>query len=179
MKINTKKTQLLVIGSPNGYTHSASLRVGEDDEILSVDKLKLVGFTFGTRPGVADHVEAVRERFMRKIWMLYRLRNAGFRERPLHRLYCCYLRTAIEYCSVVYHPMLTVEQENELEKLNRLAARISFGSDLPTDDILALNCIESLKERRIRRCDAFLKKTLAPPDLALNGFRGASERGQG
>ena len=170
MKINTKKTQLLVIGPPNGYTHSASMRVGEDETIQSVDKQKLVGFTFGTRPGVADHVEAIKSKFMRKIWMLYRLRNAGFRERPLHRLYCCFLRTAVEYCSVVYHPMLTSELENDLEKLNRLAARICFGSDLPTDDIMALNDIESLKERRIRRCDAFLKKALASPRFGPKWF---------
>lgn len=38
MKINAKKTQLLVISPPNGYTHSASLRVGEGDVIASVDK---------------------------------------------------------------------------------------------------------------------------------------------
>lgn len=170
MKINTKKTQLLVIGPSNGYAHSAALRVGEGDEILSVDKLKLLGFTFGSKPGVGDHVEAVKDRFMRKIWMLYRLRNAGFRERPLHRLYCWYFRTAVEYCSVVYHPMLTVEQENELEKLNRLAASICFGSDLPTDDIMALNGIESLKERCIRKCDAFLRKALASPRFGPSWF---------
>lgn len=82
----------------------------------------------------------------------------------------CFLRTAIEYCSVVYHPMLTMEQENELEKLNRLAARTCFGSDLPTDDIMALNCIESLKERRIRRCDSFLRQALASPIFGPKWF---------
>ena len=98
---------MLVIAPQNGYAHSASMAAGPGERVDSVEKLNLVGFTFGTRPGVAKHVDAIRSSFKRKMWMLYHLRTAGFHE---HRLYCCYLRSAVEYCSVVYHPMLTGEQ---------------------------------------------------------------------
>lgn len=55
MKINAKKTQLLVISPPNGCKATASIRAGSV-EIQSVSKLKLVGFTLESDPGVGEHV---------------------------------------------------------------------------------------------------------------------------
>ena len=95
--------------------------------------------------------------------MLYHLRDSGFRGRILYKLYCCYIRVIIEYCSVVYHPMLNRGQENDLERLHRLAVKICFGFDTPTDVSMELHDIESLKDRRKRRCDAFIGKAIRNP----------------
>ena len=163
MRINEKKTQLLIIGPPNGYLHSGSVVGPGGETINSVDTMWLVSFTFGSDPSVGAHVSSIVEKFKRNVWMLYHLRDAGFRGRQLYRLYCCYVRTIIEYCSVVYHSMLGAGQETTLEGLHRLAIKISFGFDVPTDETMAENGIESLKDRRIRRCDSFLKKAIRNP----------------
>ena len=65
MRINTKKTQLLVIGPANGYDHTAALLTRHGDTVNSIDRLKLVGFTFGTKPGVGEHVLGIKQGFMR------------------------------------------------------------------------------------------------------------------
>ena len=78
--------------------------------------------------------------------MLYKLRKAGFKGAPLYKLYCCYLRTMVEYCSAVYHAMLTRGQAWDLERLQRLAVRICFGSDQETDTIMAMNQIQLLEK---------------------------------
>ena len=169
MKINASKTQLLVISPPNGYRTKATVSAGNED-IQSVDRLKLVGFTFGGEPGVGQHVRAVEDKVKRKIWMLYKLRSAGIKGAPLYRLYCCYLRAIVEYCLVVYHAMLTKEQAWDLERLQRLAVRICFGSDQETDDIMAAHGVESLEERRVRRCDVFLRKAFQHPRFSPRWF---------
>ena len=71
MKINAKKTQLLVVSPPNGCTTTASFRTGDGVDVASVDMMKLVGFTFGSDPGVSAYVEAMINKFKNKIWMLY------------------------------------------------------------------------------------------------------------
>ena len=169
MKINAKKTQLLVISPPNGCKTSASIMAG-DTEIKLVDTLKLVGFTFESDPGAGEHVRAVEKKIKWKIWMLYRLRKAGFRGAPLFKLYCCYLRTIVEYRSVVFHAMLTRGQSWDLERLQRLAVRICFGSDVETDTIMATNQVQTLEERRVRRCDAFLRKAFQHPRFESKWF---------
>lgn len=138
--------------------------------IDSVESLKLVGFTFIGDPGAGAHVRAVKEKIRRKTWMLYKLRNVGFKNSQLYRLYCCYLRSIVEYCSVVYHPMLTRGQAWDLERLQRLAVRICFGGAHDTDDLMTMNGIETLEERRVRRCDTFLRKSFLHPRFGERWF---------
>ena len=127
MKVNALKIQLLIIGPRNGHVNMATISSRTGKQIRSVQELKLVGFTFGAEPGVGAHVGYVSERFRRRVWMLYHLRKAGFRGRPLYALYCVYIRSVIEYCSAVYHSMLTKGQAEDLERLQRLAIRICFN----------------------------------------------------
>ena len=123
MKINRKKTQLLAISPNNGCRTDSSLAVGDGVIVESQPEMRLVGFNFGTAPNASSHVATIREKFRLKIWMLYHLRRAGFKDRTLYRLYCCYLRTVIEYCSVVYHSLLTKAHAEDLERIHRQAIR--------------------------------------------------------
>ena len=103
MKINAKKTQLLVISPDNGCVTSAVIDPGDGQLVRSVDRMKLVGFTFGDTPSAGLHVESIEEQYKRKKWMLYHLRDAGLKGRQLYRLYCCYVRSSFEYCSPGCH----------------------------------------------------------------------------
>ena len=136
MQVNARKTQLLVIARPNGCETIASLEAG-GLTVHSVDALKLVGFTFGNDPRVGEHVRSMERKINREIWILYKLRKAGFKGVQLYRLYCCYLRSIIDYCSVVYHPMLTRGQSWDLERLQSLTLCICLGNNQETDIIMA------------------------------------------
>ena len=163
MSINAKKTQLLVISPRNGCNTAATFATRDGNTIESVDTMKLVGFTFGSSPGAGPHVEAIGEKYSMKKWMLYHLRNAGFKGEPLFKLYCCYIRSIFEYCSPVYHSLLTGGQEEHLERLQRHALRICFGHHQPVGELMAQHNVSSLKERRIRRCDSFIRKVAKNP----------------
>ena len=153
MRLNAKKTQLLVISPHNGYHTTASMVGPDGAQINSIPSLKLVGFTFGEEPGAGAHVATIEEAFRRKKWMLHNLRDAGFRGKDLFRLYCCYVRLMMEYCSPVLHPMLTGGQKRRLESLNRHAVRACFGYDAPVK--------ETMMENGQRRFDAFVRKSAA------------------
>ena len=177
MKINKKKTQLLIISPRNGCATGASMPMGDNEVVQSQDEMKLVGFTFGDTPGVSKHVEQIRDKFRRKVWMLYHLRKAGFRDYQLYRLYCCYVRTVVEYCSVVYHSLLNKGQEEDLERLHRHAVRICYGSNTDAAVTMTLHGIETLKARRERRCDKFILKAAANPRFRAAWFQRRPESG--
>ena len=163
MAINGKKTQLLVISPPNGCLTSASIATADSLDIKSVEKLKLVGFTFGSSPGAEAHVEALCDKYKRKKWLLHHLWEAGIREEQLYKLYCCYIRSIFEYCTPVYHPLLNKRQEQALERLQRHALRVCFGADRPVEEWMEQYSISTLKNRRIRKCDSFIRKAAANP----------------
>ena len=101
--------------------------------------------------------------------MLCKLRRAGFKGGNLYKLYCCYLRSIIKYCSVVYHSRLTRGQAWDLERIQRLAVRICYGND-DTDALMNEHGIQPLEERRKRRCDAFLRKAVRHPTFGRRWF---------
>ena len=170
MRVNALKTQLLIIGPRNGQINEATISSRTGDSVSAISQLKLVGFTFETEPDAGAHVEYIRDRFRRRVWMLYHLRKAGFKKRPLYALYSVYIRSIIEYCSVVYHPMLTKGQEEDLERLHRLAVRICYDFDTPIETLMTVNGIETLGVRRARRCDAFIRKARNNPKFADRWF---------
>ena len=174
MAINKKKTQLLVVSPPNGCNTVATMKMG-DHEVSSQKELKLVGFTFCDKPGASAHVAQIKEKFRVRVWMLYHLRRSGFRRRQLYRLYCCYLRTIIEYCSVVYHSILSCGQREDLERIHRQAIRICYGHDIVVGAVMAEEHIETLEARRVRRCDTFIKKSAVNPTFASRRFRARPE----
>ena len=125
--------------------------------------MKLVGFVFGRDPDVSAHVAHLIDKFRVKVWLLFRLREAGIKEDRLFRLYCAYIRSILEYCSPVYHPMLNKGQAETLERLQRHAARICYGTETPIRQIMEEKGIESMEERRLVRVDKFIQKTVEDP----------------
>ena len=168
MRINTRKTQLLVISPRNGCLTRASLEVGENEPTNSIDQLKLVGFHFGSDPGVGTHIREIHAKFKRRVWMLFHLKKAGIEGVQLYKLYCCYIRSVIEYCSPVYHPMLNGGQVLALERMQRVALRICFGHGADIQQVMVRNGIESLESRRIRRVDSFIRKIAANERFAAS-----------
>ena len=75
----------------------------------------------------------------------------------------------MEYCSVIYHPLLTLSQSEQLERLQKITLRIIFGFDRTYEDVLALSNLKTLEERRK---NAFLKfaKNLAESERYKDWF---------
>ena len=162
MRVNVGKTQLLYISPNNGCETSASLFAG-DEVIESAETMKLVGYTFGSAPTAEAHVTAIRADYRQKVWFLFHLREAGIKGMNLYKLYCCYLRSRIEYLSAAYHSMLLKGQTLALERLHRYALRVCFGFEGEIERTMAQLNLETLEARRVRRFDTFLSKAANNP----------------
>ena len=109
MRVNCKKTQLLLVSPPNGCNNNAFVKLcGE--RIESTSELKLLGFVFGNEPNVNLHVEHIKKKFRARFWALVHLRNSGLCGDQIIQLFNVFLRPIIEYCCIIYHPLLTKAQ---------------------------------------------------------------------
>ena len=66
----------------------------------------------------------------------------------------------MEYCCVVYHPLLTGGQSEDIEKLQKQAAKLAFGWNRSYSQICEDENIVTLKKRREKYVDNFILKTL-------------------
>ena len=130
MVVNTTKTQLLVVSDSMGKTNEAFIEDQEGNELTAADQMKVLGFHFSSSPDVSRHVDVIRRRFRQKYWILLHLREYGFSDDELAKVYRTIVRPVADYCSVVYHAMLTDEQDEALERCQSHALRCIYGMNV-------------------------------------------------
>ena len=169
MRVNGNKTQLLMVSQPNGFNNRAYLTVN-GNKVESGNEMKLLGFVFGERPNADAHVKEIKRKFRGRFWSLIHLRRSGFTGNELMNLFNIFVRPIIEYCCVIYHPLLTVSQSDEIEKMQRQAAKLAFGWHKSYDVICAEQNIQTLKTRREAYIDSFTLKALRSNRFSTSWF---------
>ena len=96
--------------------------------------------------------------------MLTKLKYVGVPRSDLVHIYILYIRSVLEYCSVVWHSTLTEEQSQCIEKVQKTCLKIILGKEYVSYDVALKECsLETLISRREQRCLTFALKCLLHP----------------
>lgn len=94
------------------------------------------------------------------------LKVAGFTEDELATVYRTVVCPVLDYCAVVYHPMLTNEQDQLVERLQACALKNIYGYELSYAAMRDRAGVTTHRDRRIALCDKFAQKAAANPLFA-------------
>ena len=147
MQLNLHKTQLLCIGCPLSCDITAYINI-DGTVIESTESMKILGYTFGSKPNANLQVDVIRGKAAFKSWSIRHLVKAGVPRPDLVEIYCCFIRSALEYGVSTYGGFLTKQQSDELERLQAKTLRSIFGLRLSYASCLRLAGINSLAKRR-------------------------------
>ena len=89
--------------------------------------------------------------------------KTGWENKNVQKIYCSVLRSVIEYGSVVYDSLLTLEQSNRIENLQKRVLKMIYGYDKTYDQLLNVANLERIDTRRGTKVDKFVKKTEKNP----------------
>ena len=85
--------------------------------------------------------------------MLSKLKYVGTSVEDLLDIYGLFIRSCAEYCSVVFHSRLTLEQVHDIERIQKTSLRIILGDMyLSYTDALEMCNLKSLHDRREKKC---------------------------
>ena len=163
MVVNSKKTKVLCISDAQTYKAKAHLLDSDGNRIDSGDHLKVLGFHLDSRPSVHAHIRALKVRMRDTVWILRHLRIAGFSEPELATVYRTVILPVLDYCAVVYHPMLNDEQDQAVERMQAQALKCIYGY---TDSYATMRKkagVTTHRARRIDLCDKFARKAAGNP----------------
>ena len=169
MMINAKKTQSICISDCNYYTVSSYINT-EDGRIENSMSLKILGFVFGNEPNANEHVSYLVKKFIKCSWSLTHLKRAGISQTDLIEVYKSSLRPVIEFCSVVYHALLTADQSERIERLQKRVLKIVYGFEDSYDILLQRANICPLKTRRENAVLKFARKMSVSPRFGNQWF---------
>ena len=165
MKVNTLKTNLLCVGDALSYSPVAYIEDEDGTRLTPTPggRLKVLGFHFSDRPTVRAHVEVIKKKVRQRLWTLYNLKKNGFSDEELVQVYKTMIRPVADYCDVVYHPLLSDDLDEDLERLQDRALRCIYGTKISGRKMREKAGIETLRARRVAHCDNFAQKCLDNP----------------
>ena len=157
MVVNPRKTKMVCITAPVGAEVSSFIRAG-GTTIESQDTLSIVGYTFGKKPGPQAHLDSIKRKVSARSWIVRNLKKPQIPTGKLVQVYCAMIRPLLEYAAPVFHPLLTQEQSEALEKQQRSVMKTIFGFSTPYRECLRIAGIQELHVRRAALFEAFTRK---------------------
>ena len=139
--------------------------------------MKVLGFHMDRIPSCHAHVAALHSRITETTWILRHLKHNGFTEKELAIVYRTIILPVLDYWCVVYHPMITDKQDQQIERLQARALKNIYGYKMKYSDMREKARVTTHRARRIMLCDKFAEKAAANPRFA--GWFPAREGRQG
>ena len=163
MVVNKQKTKILCVSDAQTYKAECRLLDSDGNALRSGEAMKVLGFHIDSRPSAHAHVKALQNRIRETAWVLRHLKIAGFSEDELATVYQTVVRPVLDYCAVVYHPMLTDEQDQSVERLQARALKNIYGYKDSYATMREKAGVTTHRARRIELCDTFAQSTAANP----------------
>ena len=162
MVVKAKKTAMICISDSLAYCADAFIYDADQKRIGCQDRIKALGMHFSSRPNMDAQVESISRKFRSRYWTLRNLKNSGFTQEELVKVYKTVIRPIADYACVVYHSSLTDEQDEVLEKLQTHALKCIFGP-MSGRKLREKAGVTTLRARREELCDKFALKMSKNP----------------
>ena len=162
MKLNEEKSKYMVFS--RSQTEFATRLTLNQNTLDRIEEVNLVGVWITTWLDWDKNTREICKRAYAQITMLTKLKYAGVSEEDLITVFILYIRSLLEYCSVVWHSTLTAEMSNNIERVQKLCLKIILGEAYDGYDIALKTCgLQSLSSRREDRCLKYGLKSLLHP----------------
>ena len=158
MKLNDKKSKYMIFNFSKKYQFSTRLKM-EGKVLDQVHQTKLLGLTLQDDLSWRANTDELTKKAYKRMILLKNLFSFNVPIEDLIDIYYLYIRSIVEQSAVVWHSSLTKGEQNDLERVQKVALRIILREQYTTYlEALELTGIETLKARRAKLCLNFAKK---------------------
>ena len=155
MRLNPLKCKLLRVAFTRRQLPPAQVQL-QELVIPDCQQVKLLGIIIRSDLKWDDHVSHITSNASRKLYLIRLLKRFGMPTSDLITLFTSYIRPILEYCCIVWHSSLTLQQIATIETIQKRALRMILGTQYESYDQALLSCnMISLKARRDELCRKF------------------------
>ena len=167
MQINTKKTNVMLFTRSRSRDFQPEIYI--NNELLDVvETTKLLGVIISSNMKWDHHVEYIRNKAMKSLWMIRRVKEVGGTIEDMLTVYTVQIRCLTETACQIWNGSLTTSHVNTLERVQKSAFRIILGQNYVSyAKTLKLFELQTLAERRKELCISFAKKAAKDPKFKI------------
>ena len=125
MKLNENKTKYMVFSRSD--TEVATRLTLNGRTLDRIEEAKIVGVWVTTWLDWTKNTSELCKKAYARVTMLTKLKYAGISAIEIINIYTLYIRSVLEYCSVVWHSTLTEDQNQAIERLQKTCLKIILG----------------------------------------------------
>ena len=160
MKLNIKKTNIMLFSRSKSRDFQPEIFI-ENQLLDVVESTKLLGTILSTNMKWDDNVEYIRNKAMKSLWKLRRIKELGGSVQDMLDVYILQIRCLTERDCPLWHGSLPKKNSIILEGIQKSAAKIILGQNYNynsyTKSLKSLN-LDTLANRRDEICLTFAKK---------------------
>ena len=163
MTLNTSKTCLFMINFTHQYQFRPLMTIPGCDELLDrVLETKLLGYWFSIDMKTNRHVEHILSISYKRLWAIRKLKQAGISNEDILHFYFVKIRSVLESNCPVFHSMLTKENTDDIERIQKIVLRIVMNTEYSGyhNACITLN-VPTLQTRRVKLSLSFALKCVA------------------
>ena len=83
--------------------------------------------------------------------MITKLKYVGVSQQDLLDIYILFIRSVVEYCSVLFHSSLTQDQTNKLERIQNTCLKVILGEEYEDyKNALKISNLDTLSDPRLK-----------------------------
>ena len=164
MQLNEAKCNYMIFSrSKTGFVTRLKVN-GHKMDHLSVTKL--LGVWISEDLSWSKNCKEICRKAYSRVSMITKLKYAGVAKEDLLNIYILFIRSVTEYCAVVFHPSLSQDNIRKLEMIQKTCLKVILGDMyISYSSALEMCGLETLSQRRQKRCLDFAKKCVKHPKL--------------
>ena len=162
MKLNEAKSHYMIF-TRTKQEFATRLFLNEN-KLDQISVSKLLGIWISEDLSWSKNTKEICIKSYSRISMITKLKYVGVGIDDLVNIYILFIRSCVEYCSVVFHSSLTMEQGVDLERIQKVCLKVMLGeSYVDYEAALEMTGLTTLYARREKRCLDFALKSLSHP----------------
>ena len=179
MEINEKKCNYMVFTRAK-VDFATRLRINSS-LMDQLNVVKLLGVWITEDLSWAKNTAEICKKAYARTSLLTKMKYVGVSIEDLLDVYILFIRSCTEYCAVVFHSRLTIEQTVAIERIQKTCLKIILNeSYIDYEAALEMTGLDTLYSRREKRCLSFSLKCLKHEKnkrmFQVNNFIGTNVR---
>ena len=154
------KSKFMIFNYTNDYQFSTRLSI-QNRNLEEVSETKLLGTIITNDLKWKKNTHRVTKKANARMQLLRKVSNFNASKEDLKQIYISFIRSYLEQSCTVWHSGLTVENTNDIERVQKCALKIILKNSYKNyQNALNMLGLESLHSRREYLCLQFAKKCL-------------------
>ena len=160
MSLNARKTKLLIVNFTKSHQFTPLLQIPETPNPLEViEQTKLLGYWLTSDMKPHKHVEYILQISYKRLWAIPKLKKAGVPPSDILYFFFMKIRSVLETNCPVFQSMLTQQNKDDIERLQKVVLKIILEDDYKSyDHACKIMGVDTLENRRIQLSLSFALK---------------------